>query len=63
MTIVQLQTLFGFGARPIRLDFLVYLWAFIPWLYRTEDPLAAIRPSGWRRAAIGLRAWVARPSL
>jgi len=34
LTIVQLQALFGFGARPIRLDFLVYLWAVVPWLYR-----------------------------
>jgi len=33
-TIVQLQTLFGYGARPIRLDYLVYLWAFVPWAYR-----------------------------
>ena len=63
LTIIQLQTLFGFGARPIRLDYLVYLWAFIPWLYRAADPFAAIRPANWRRAAIGLRAWVARPSL
>jgi hypothetical protein len=63
LTIIQLQTLFGFGARPIRLDFLVYLWAFIPWLYRARDPLAVIRPAWWRRAAVDLRAWVARPSL
>lgn len=46
LTIVQLQTLFGFGGRPIRLDFLVYLWAFIPWLYRWLDQrdVAARRP-------------------
>jgi hypothetical protein len=62
LTIIQLQTLFGFGARPIRLDFLVFLWAFIPWLYRTPDPLVALRPRSWRRAAISLRARVARPS-
>jgi hypothetical protein len=37
MTIVQFQALFGFGARPIRLDYLVYLWAFIPWGYRRLD--------------------------
>jgi hypothetical protein len=36
-TIVQLQTLFGFGARPVRLDYLIYLWAFVPWLYRRLD--------------------------
>jgi hypothetical protein len=63
LTIIQMQTLFGFGARPIRLDYLVYLWAFIPWLYRAPDPLIAIRPGSWRRAAVDLRAWVARPSL
>ena len=63
LTIVQLQTLFGFGARPIRLDYLVYLWAFIPWLYQAPDPLAPLRPATWRRAAVGLRSWVARPSL
>jgi hypothetical protein len=36
MTIQQLQALFGFGARPVRLDYLVYLWAFIPWVYRHD---------------------------
>ena len=47
LTIVQFQTLFGFGARPIRLDYLVYLWAFIPWGYRRLDarPSAAPRPA------------------
>ena len=30
LTIIQLQALFGFGARPVRLDYLVYLWAFVP---------------------------------
>jgi hypothetical protein len=51
LTIVQLQALFGFGARPIRLDYLVFLWAFIPWLYRRPDPFDWVRPSGWRAAA------------
>jgi hypothetical protein len=36
LTIQQFQALFGFGARPIRLDYLVYLWAFVPWLYRND---------------------------
>jgi hypothetical protein len=63
LTIVQMQTLFGFGARPIRLDYLVYLWAFVPWFYRAADPLAATRPENWRRALVGLRGWVAKPSL
>lgn len=63
LTIVQMQTLFGFGARPIRLDYLVYLWAFVPWFYRAADPLSALRPATWRRALVRLRGWVARPSL
>jgi hypothetical protein len=37
LTIVQFQTLIEFGARPIRLDYLVYLWAFVPWAYRWLD--------------------------
>jgi hypothetical protein len=47
LTIVQFQALFGFGARPIRLDYLVYLWAFIPWVYRRLDAPteAAPRPA------------------
>jgi Glycosyltransferase family 87 len=47
LTIVQFQALFGFGARPIRLDYLVFLWAFIPWLYGRlpERPSAARRPA------------------
>ena len=45
LTIVQFQALFAFGARPIRLDYLVFLWAFIPWLY----PRLPGRPSAARR--------------
>lgn len=50
LTIIQLQTLFGFGARPVRLDYLVYLWAFVPWLYARTSSVGAL-PSGvaWRR--------------
>jgi hypothetical protein len=46
LTIQQFQALFGFGARPVRLDYLVYLWAFIPWAYRRLDArtAAAQRP-------------------
>lgn len=40
LTIIQFQALFGFGARPIRLDYLVFLWAFVPWLYRRPKPFA-----------------------
>jgi Glycosyltransferase family 87 len=41
-TIVQFQTLIAFGARPIRLDYLVYLWAFIPWGYRQLDARSGV---------------------
>jgi hypothetical protein len=44
-TIVQFQTLFGFGARPIRLDYLMYLWAFVPWAYRRLDARASVSRS------------------
>ena len=53
LTITQLEALFGFGARPIRLDYLVYLWAVVPWLYRRAHPWDVLRPStwlGWLRA-------------
>jgi hypothetical protein len=60
LTIIQLQTLFGFGARPIRLDFLVYVWAAIPWLYRKEDPFDFLRPATWRGWLAGARARVVR---
>jgi hypothetical protein len=51
LTIVQLQTLFGFGPRPIRLDYLVYLWAFIPWVYRWLDARSTVASRG-RRVAV-----------
>jgi hypothetical protein len=46
-TLAQLHALFGFGARPLRLDYLVLLWAAIPWLWRHPDPLWWLRPSTW----------------
>ena len=44
LTIVQLQVLFGFGSRPIRLDYLVFLWSAVPWWWRHRDPFALLRP-------------------
>ncbi len=52
LTIIQLQVLFGFGARPVRLDYLVYLWALVPWLYRRPTRSTSC---GLRRGAAGLR--------
>ena len=48
LTIIQFQALFGFGARPVRLDYLVFLWAAVPWFYRRADPLDVFRPATWR---------------
>jgi hypothetical protein len=62
LTIIQLQTLFGFGSRPLRLDYLVFLWAFVPWLYRGPDPLAWARslgsPGSGRAVSARLRAFL-----
>jgi hypothetical protein len=66
LTIIQLQVLFGFGARPLRLDYLVFLWAFVPWLYRRPDPFDFLRPATWRRwleaARAKIRARVSPPA-
>lgn len=58
LTIVQLQALFGFGERPLRLDYLVLVWAAVPWWWRRRDPFALLRPDGWRRVAGTVRASV-----
>jgi hypothetical protein len=47
LTIAQFEALFGFGRRPVRLDYLVFLWAFVPWLYRRDDPMDVFRPATW----------------
>jgi hypothetical protein len=50
LTIVQLQVLFGFGERPIRADFLVLIWAAVPWWWRLRHPFAILSPSAWAAA-------------
>lgn len=47
LTILQLEALFGFGPRPLRLDYLVLLWALVPWVWRHPDPLWWARPASW----------------
>jgi hypothetical protein len=47
LTIVQLQALFGFGDRPFRADYLVFVWSAVPWWWRLDDPFAFLRPSAW----------------
>ncbi len=61
LTIIQLKVLFGFGARPIRLDYLVFLWAFVPWLYRRPDQFDFLRPATLRSWAATLRGRISRP--
>ena len=56
LTIIQLQVLFGFGARPVRLDYVVYLWATVPWFYRKARPVRLPRPATWRLWLAGARA-------
>jgi Glycosyltransferase family 87 len=56
LTILQLQALFGFGARPLRLDYLVFLWAIVPVLWRRPEPFSWLRPASWRAAIARLRA-------
>ncbi len=59
LTIIQLQAVFGFGPRPIRLDYLVLLWAAVPWLWRHPNPLWWIRADGRRRLRARLHASLA----
>ena len=61
LTILQFQALFGFGGRPIRLDYLIFLWAWVPWLYRRADPWDVIRPATWRGWALETIRTVRRP--
>ena len=51
---------FGFGARPIRLDYLVFLWAFVPWLYRRAAPFGWLRPSTWNLGSWATRGYLDR---
>ena len=51
LTIVQLKTLFGFDRPAFRLDYLVLLWALVPWLWRQPEPFAWLYPATWRRFA------------
>ncbi|MFL5681502.1 MAG: glycosyltransferase family 87 protein [Chloroflexota bacterium] len=50
LTIVQMEALFGFERPAVRLDYLVLLWALVPWLWRQEEPFGWLRPAWWGRA-------------
>lgn len=50
LTIAQLQALFGFGNRPVRADYLVFVWSIVPWWWRLERPFAFLHLSAWLTA-------------
>ena len=60
LTIIQLQALFGFGPRPPRLDYLVLLWATVPWLWRHPTALGRLNPRRWPAALTALRSGASR---
>jgi hypothetical protein len=59
LTIVQLEALFSYDRPLIRLDYLVLLWVFIPWLWRRQEPFGWLRPAAWRQAMTDRGAWLA----
>lgn len=56
LTITQLEALFGFGRRPLRLDYLVFAWALVPFLWRRAEPFDWLRPAFWRRRLAAIAA-------
>jgi hypothetical protein len=60
LTIIQLQVLFGFGSRPLRADYLVFIWSAVPWWWRLAHPFAILSPAAWRRALGAQRERLAR---
>jgi hypothetical protein len=60
-TIVQLEALVGFGPRPPRVDYLVFLWALVPWWWRHGARLPAVGrwPAAVTRLQRDLRSWPA----
>ena len=47
-TVSQLEALVGFGRRPLRLDYIVFLWAVVPVLWRRSEPFGWMRRAWWR---------------
>ena len=54
-TLTQLEVLVAFP-RPARIDYLIYLWALVPWLWRHPDPASLVRGSAWRARLAGASA-------
>jgi hypothetical protein len=55
-TIAQLEALVGFGRRPLRLDYIVFLWALVPLLWRQPEPFGWLRVGWWREHVARWRA-------
>ena len=55
-TILQLEALVSFGRRPVRLDYIVFLWALVPVLWRQPEPFGWLRPRWWAAHLDGWRA-------
>jgi hypothetical protein len=55
-TVAQLEALVSFGRRPIRLDYIVFLWALIPVIYRQAEPFGWLHRSWWGARLDTLRA-------
>jgi len=51
-TLAQVEVLVAFP-RPARIDYLIYLWALVPWLWPHPDPASLVRPSAWRARRAG----------
>jgi hypothetical protein len=49
-TLIQLQVLFSFQ-RPLRIDYLVFVWAIVPWAWRHPETFRWLMPSAWPGAA------------
>ncbi len=60
VTILQLETLFGFGPRPIRLDYLVLLWPFLAWLWLRPALFRRLGPRHWAEDARQVAGWTGR---
>ena len=56
----QLQVLLAIP-RPARVDYLVFLWGLVPWLWRDPAPGRLLRPATWLGWARGLLADLGRP--
>ncbi len=49
-TLTQLQVLFSFQ-RPLRVDYLVFIWGIVPWAWRHPEAFRWLMPSTWPGAA------------